>query len=336
LRDDLPFFAFLRRIRQARVIGRARSDDAMTTDDDGALHAAAIEWWVRETAGELVGEARAEFGAWLAADPAHARAYADIAGMFAQARELRPARRPQRRLARSGRAAAWGGLLAACVALLVWIGDLAIVLRADHRTGVGQRRTAILADGSRVELDGGSAIAVRFEPGRRQVTLLAGEAWFEVAPDTARPFVVEAAGGTVTALGTAFDVALDGNEARVAVGEHAVAVASGGARLVVEAGRQTAFEADAPARGTASVAGEAIGAWRRGALIVEDRPLGDVLTTLGRHRQGLVLCLRAATCARRVSGVFSAAEPLTALREIEFFLGLHAIQLTDYLIFLTE
>ncbi len=189
------------------------------------LHAAAIEWWVRETAGELVGEARAEFGAWLAADPAHARAYADIAGCSRRRGScVLPA---GRRGASRGRArGGMGRLLAACVALLVWIGDLAIVLRADHRTGVGQRRTAILADSSRVELDGNSAIAVRFEPGRRRVTLLAGEAWFEVAPDTARPFVVEAAGRIVTALGTAFDVALDGNGARVAVGEHAVAVAA--------------------------------------------------------------------------------------------------------------
>jgi len=308
----------------------------MTTEDDDAVHATAIDWWVREKAGELVGEARAAFDAWLAADPAHARAYADISGMFAEARALRPARREVARRERRPRLAAAAALLAACVALFVWIGDLGARLRADQWTGVGERRTELLADGSRVELDGASAIAVGFEPGRRRVTLLSGEAWFEVAPDAARPFVVEVAGGTVTALGTAFDVALDRNGARVAVGEHAVAVTSGGARLVVEEGRQTSFETDAPAQRTASVAAESIAAWRRGALVVEDRPLGDVLATLGRHRHGRVFCLRAATCARRVSGVFSAAEPLTALREIEFFLRLRAIHLTDYLILLTE
>ncbi|MBG0811571.1 FecR domain-containing protein [Methylosinus sp. H3A] len=306
------------------------------TTDDGALHAAAIEWWIRETAGELVGEARAEFDAWLAADPAHARAYADISGMFAQARELRPARRPQQRLARPGRAAAWGGLLAASIAIAVWFGDLSLLWRADHSTGVGERRTAILADGSRVELDGASAVAIHFEAGRRRVRLLAGEAWFEVAPDPARPFVVEAAGGEVTALGTAFDVALTAGGARVAVGEHRVAVASGGGKVIVAERQQTSFAAEAPAARPGDVAAEAIGAWRRGALVVEDRPLGEVLATFGRHRHGRVYCLWPSICARRVSGVFSAAEPLTALREIEFFLGLRAIHLTDYLIVLTD
>lgn len=147
--------------------------------------------------------------------------------------------------------------------------------------------------------------------------------------------MVEAAGGTATALGTAFDVALQQSGARVAVGAHSVAVASGGARVIVGERQETSFEAEAPARAPVSVAAENVAAWRRGALVV-DRPLGEVLATLGRYRHGAVICLRASTCARRVSGVFSTVEPLTSLREIAFFLGLRAVQLTSYLIFLTE
>jgi transmembrane sensor len=300
----------------------------------GAAHAAAIEWWVLAKSGDLSGERRAAFEAWRAADPAHARAYADIAGMFEEARALRPARAPARRASR--RPALAAAVLAASLAALAVFDDLAILLQADHATGVGQSRRVTLADGSHVELGAGSAIALRFEPGRRVVRLLAGEAWFEVAPDAARPFAVEAAGGTVTALGTAFDVALQKSGARVAVGEHSVAVASGGARVIVGERQATAFESAAPPPPPAPVAADAVAPWRRGALVVEDRPLGEVLATLGRYRHGAVFCLRASTCARRVSGVFSTAEPQAALREIEFFLGLRAAQLTSYLIFLSE
>lgn len=308
-------------------------EDEDRSDEGDAAHEAAIEWWVAAKAGDLAGERLAAFEAWLAADPAHAHAYRDIAGMFEEARALRPARKAPR--ARPARAAV-AALLAASLAAFAFFDDLAILLQADHATGVGESRVVTLADGSRVELSAGSAIALRFDAGRRGVRLLAGEAWFEVAPDPARPFVVEAAGGTATALGTAFDVALQQSGARVAVGEHAVAVASGGARVIVGERQETSFESQAPARAPAGVAAENVAAWRRGALVVEDRPLGEVLATLGRYRHGAVLCLRPSTCARRVSGVFSTAEPEAALREIEFFLGLRAARLTSYLVLLSE
>lgn len=308
-------------------------EDASRRDD---AHDAAIEWWVLEKAGKLEGEQRAAFETWLASDPIHASAYGNIAGMFEHVRALRPPRRVAAPRVVQRWPAAAAGLLAASLALFAWFDDLTILLRADHLTGVGETKSVTLEDGSRVELDAGSAIALHFEKGRRRLTLLAGEAWFEVAPDAARPFVVEAAGGTVTALGTAFDVAVQKGRVRVAVGEHAVAVASGGESVVVDAKQETSFEPRAPASAPTGVAAENVAAWRRGALVVEDRPLGEALETLGRYRRGYVYCLRASTCARRVSGVFATGEPLRALREIEYFLGLHATYVTNYLIFLSE
>jgi transmembrane sensor len=71
-------------------------------------------------------------------------------------------------------------------------------------------------------------------------------------------------------------------------------------------------------------------------LIVEDRPLGEVLAALGRYRHGVVYCATSAICGRSVTGVFATSNPLQALREIETSLGLHAIYLTRYLIFLHD
>ena len=80
------------------------------------------------------------------------------------------------------------------------------LLRSDFSTGTGETKSLTLADGSHVELNARSAIALHYDAGQRRVMLLAGEGWFEVSRDPARPFVVEAAGGTATALGTAFGV----------------------------------------------------------------------------------------------------------------------------------
>jgi ferric-dicitrate binding protein FerR (iron transport regulator) len=67
---------------------------------------------------------------------------------------------------------------------------------------------------------------------------LAGEALFEVEPGPSRRFVVEAAGGEITARGAAFDVSTGDARAEITVTEHAVDVMSAGARIRVEAGRQ--------------------------------------------------------------------------------------------------
>ncbi|MGO8848027.1 MAG: FecR family protein, partial [Methylocella sp.] len=181
-----------------------------------------------------------------------------------------------------------------------------------------------------------SAIALHFTPTQRRLTLLRGEAWFDVTPNPARPFAVEAMGGTVTALGTSFDIAVERDETRVTVTLHRVAVASGGQEIIVAEGQQSTFARGAPARAPAPSDVAQLTAWRRGKLIVADEPLSDVLTTLGRYRHGLVYCLRPAICARRVSGVFSMDNPLQALSEIETSLGLSAFRLSNYLIVLHE
>jgi transmembrane sensor len=147
--------------------------------------------------------------------------------------------------------------------------------------------------------------------------------------------VVEAGGGTVTALGTAFDVDIVANGVRVSVGEHAVRVASDGGTVEVAERQQTTYDAlSAPA--APAPAPRSLAAWRRGALIFEDRPLGEALAALGRYRRGRIYCVPTAICARPVTAVLPAGDPAQALREIETFLGLRSARVTDYLVFLYE
>jgi transmembrane sensor len=64
----------------------------------------------------------------------------------------------------------------------------------------------------------------------------------------------------------------------------------------------------------------------------ENERLGDVIEALSRYHRGFVYFSRPALRERRVTGLFGADDPMTALEEIELSLGLHAIRLTDYLI----
>lgn len=190
----------------------------------------AIDWWVRLSAGELTCDEQAAFDLWIASDPVNAAAFNDVLRMCGKLSALpRPARSNR---ARSASRRFWlagaGVLAAASLALLVGFDDLYVCLRADYYVGAGAPKLVTLADGSHVQLDARSAIKVNYAANERRLTLIEGEAWFEVAPDPARPFVVEAAGATISALGTAFDVALEKARARVVVTQHRVSIFSGG------------------------------------------------------------------------------------------------------------
>ncbi len=108
-----------------------------------------------------------------------------------------------------------------------WLGARHMNFPADsvavYRAAAWQQQTIALPDGSRVTLDAGSILKTRLTSRQRLLQLDRGEAYFEVARD-ARPFSVSAGITQVTALGTAFNVKLNGERTIVAVIEGKVSV----------------------------------------------------------------------------------------------------------------
>jgi transmembrane sensor len=94
-----------------------------------------------------------------------------------------------------------------------------------------------LADGSVVKLNRGAFLSERFSLTERRVRLDRGEAHFMVEPDPGRPFVVEAAGVAVRAVGTAFNVRIDSAAVEVVVTEGKVAVGTDDGGRTTEDGR---------------------------------------------------------------------------------------------------
>jgi transmembrane sensor len=206
-----------------------------------AAEQAALEWFARCDRG-LSAEQEAEFEAWLVADPRHATLFNEMAGtwrMLAQARAaavLAPATTPARPKPARPRWARWTLPLAAAASLaLAYVGYWRPThYAAETVTAVGAQRTLRLPDGSVVNLNTDSVIAADFSAAERRVRLARGEATFSVAKHAGRPFIVEAGGVAVRAVGTAFNVRLAAESLEVIVLEGRVEVndAQSGASLL--------------------------------------------------------------------------------------------------------
>ena len=294
----------------------------------------ASRWWVRLDGGDLSARERAEFEGWIAENPAHRATFADICALWGELDGLKgrfPAS-PKRPARHRPRLARWGLALAACLALLIVATP---AWRADYRSGIGETRTLRLGDGSTVYLGSDTALNVDLGPDTRRLTLLRGEAWFEVARDPARPFVVEAGKGSATALGTVYDVRHVGGDVQVAVVESRVAVTHPrGPTLTLKAGQQTAYGRDYGPSPPRPVDIDTVSAWRRGRMVFENQPLGEVITELNRHHRGYIAITDAAIQKRPVSGVFRTDRPLEVVAALESSLGLRSTRLADYLVLL--
>ncbi|MFT5571263.1 MAG: transmembrane sensor [Cryomorphaceae bacterium] len=82
-----------------------------------------------------------------------------------------------------------------------------------YKTAVGEISNVSLADGSTLKLNTDSEVLVNFSATQRDITLLKGEVFFEVAKNPSKPFVVAVGEDRITAIGTAFCVDLSMPEA---------------------------------------------------------------------------------------------------------------------------
>lgn len=309
---------------------------------------AAARWITARDAGTLTERDARELARWLARDPRHAEAFAQVEAFWRAmgssqvqaALRARSRRSPAPRLVAPLRARPRLAMaLAASLTLLVigGAGDAGITwLRSDAMTATGERRSVALADGSTIRLNTASAIAIDFTRSARTVRLIRGEAAFTVARDRDRPFTVIAGRGSTTALGTRFIVRQDGDQTDVTVTEHRVRVveaATPGARSIVSEGQSLRY-GPAGVQPVHRVNPGIADAWVQGTLVFDDRPLGEVVRELNRYHPGYIKVLGAGLAARRVSGGFSIADPIKAIDTLEHTLAIRSIRITDRLILL--
>lgn len=182
---------------------------------------------------------------------------------------------------------------------------------ADQRTTTGERRTVQLTDGSRLELAPGTRVDIDLDGSQRTLHLYAGELFVQVAPDARRPFEVEAGGGRMRALGTAFDVRNEAGKVRLVVTEHRVGVTlpTSPAPLTAQVGEGQAVDFDGShLSAVRPVDADAVTAWRRDRLVFHERPLGEVLDELARYHHGVLWTRDERLRELRVTGTFETAD----------------------------
>ena len=200
-----------------------------------------------------------------------------------------------------------------------------------YDTDVGQQMTFTLSDRSTVQLNTDTELLVRFTDDTRSIELRRGEAFFDVAHDSNRPFVVEAGLGSIQAVGTGFVVRVDRDLVEVTVTEGIVELKHesrnsvefsepddpAGAMPVAKLSEGYRVEYDRRVGSPAVVAPEELDralAWLQGLMIFEDQTLEEVLQEVGRYTETRLIIADSTLTELRVGGAFR-SDDLEALLE---------------------
>jgi transmembrane sensor len=298
---------------------------ASSRNDDEWIRAEAAEWLVRRSESDHDPAREAAFHSWRLADPRHERSYRRMVMLWGAITEqqalgaLEPLERPNLRKRwaawRERRAAAaqpgrlggldWGGAVAAMVVMAVLAAPFLVprltgqparsglsAVTQTYETVPGEIRRIALEDGSQVTLGADSTIRVVMSGDRREVGLVSGEAYFQVAHDKRHPFYVRARGANVRVVGTEFSVSVGKATTRVSVETGIVDVSNTGlpgetvsrrgqVRLTAGDG-VVAWQRD-NGRPLQTVHVENVAGWRSGRLAYQGAYLADILADISRY-----------------------------------------------------
>lgn len=352
---------------------------------DEALRETAAQWHDLIVQGDDAAQMRTSFEAWLNESPAHRSAYSAVerAWTFAANKAHEPqilALRHETALrltrhssvfvqTRLRRAAVFacvvaGGLLGAVLLSntdtnnTIPLADIRPVegvldfFRGGNAAGrlateKGERLTARFEDGSQVTLNTETKIETKFSAAERLVILSRGQALFEVAKDKNRPFIVETQGRRFVAVGTAFDVRVDGERVQITMVEGTVRVerkqrlrAAENAQpkestTLLRAGEQLIVDDKQLDRVRVANA-ERVTSWRLGQVIFEDTRLSDAVAELNRYSQSRIELTDPKLAELRISGAFATGRPTIFVEALTTYFPIRADQTDDETVVLTS
>jgi transmembrane sensor len=307
---------------------------AYEPDSTTSIAEQAAYWWQVFHDGEASAAEHREFADWVARSPERVAAYLETAQLHKALKEtsvrwpetsaeelIRAARsapaelvqlRPHASAVSEQRESRFAPRLAFALAasLIVAVGIAWTMFRQpeQYMTAFGEQRSVMLADGTRVTLNTASKIEVELGDKHRVVRLVQGEALFEVAHDTTRPFDVSAGNATVRAVGTQFNVDARAQLTTVIVVEGRVAFISGKAPVLVAGDRLVVGAAGTATLSHGNNVSAAL-AWTRHQLVFERRALGEVAAEFNRYNRGRITIETASLREQEVTGVFQSNDP---------------------------
>lgn len=289
----------------------------------------AAAWHARLQESDATEQDFQEWQTWLASSPEHKRMFREVEdawyligcvdpSLHASELESAASRRSESSGARRFRTSS--ALLAVAVVSVVAIG-LALMQfevpwgASRYATAKSEQRSVRLPDGTRITLGGESRLQSRFTDHSREITLAYGEAFFEVAQDPARPFVVRIRGTEIHALGTAFNVRAASDRVLVSVTEGRVALipaepdargspavrAAEEGRAILHAGQQVALDRSGQIAQSNKAPAD-MATWRQGRFEYRGEELGRVVEDLNRYSDRRITLEDAGVSKLRYSG----------------------------------
>jgi transmembrane sensor len=254
---------------------------------------------------------RREFLIWLNEHPQHKQAYENVERHWQWMEPLKSMPFEARREALNYRprskyrlnAYATAALIVLSLGLSVYWQQTGLIFPKTYQVAKGERQTIKLADGSRLELNTDSVVKVNINPWRREVELLRGEVYFQVAHDSVRPFKVRSGRGVITDIGTAFEVYRQAGKTLVAVQEGIVDVETNKRRRLT-ANQQISYADNGEFLPVQNQPIESLTAWRQGKLIFHARRLDDALAEMARYHNKKIRLEDNKLAALRISGAF--------------------------------
>ncbi|MHC1548061.1 FecR family protein [Phyllobacterium sp. K27] len=319
-------------------MGRKSSDEDAPQDiytHPDPIADEALEWFARLQTGGRDPAVVGEFEAWLAADPRHSVEFRKLQAIWGSSELEGAAKRVGRQLKRPGGSILSRGEkqsfqgrwtvgvagLAAMLIVLIFVHQLPMLMlqwRADYISETGKQTTVTLPDGSTMILNTDSAASIDFDGSRRNVTLLQGEAYFNVIRDPDHPFQVTSAFTRVEAKGTAFSVRMESSSELVVLehGRVGVTLLSDSRDSVdLEPGQIVTATEHRLSRVT-SVDTATEFAWLQGRMSFYDQPFSQVIARLQRYYRGHIILADAQIGQTIVSGNYRLDDPEGAIRSL--------------------
>jgi transmembrane sensor len=273
----------------------------------------AAVWLARLRGPNRVAEVEEGFRQWLSARPEHATAFEMATETWDRSAGLQ--RRPLEHAGWKHGAVrmsyARAMTVAATVAGCAILGTTWYLGSDSVFTRVGEQRTLALEDGSRVHMNTDTCVIVLYTQGERRIRLEKGEALFDVARQSGRPFIVEAGDRRIRALGTTFVVRREARDISVTLVEGKVAVAAatrdggdgGASERILDPGERLTLSDKRPATLDRPVLDKLM-AWQRGQIAFDNTLLAEAVDEMNRYSSIKLEVEMPETAAVRVSGLF--------------------------------
>lgn len=294
--------------------------------DPNSIRQQAADWLVHFESRPDSEQRDEVFEEWLAQDQQHRRIYDQMRGLWSAARP------PNRnRLKKSVGTVILSFAAALCFFVLPWD-----VWQADYRSAKGEILSVTLPDGSKATLNTDSAINIDFDPDRRQVHVVQGEALFSVSHAHNRPFIVSTSRVTAEALGTRYSVATTEALNVVTVYESRVRVRARNNANQINLTAGTRAEISQYGIHTGTTALRDRPDWADQRLVFDRTPLASVVERLAEYHPGVLTLRPLPEINRQFTGVLPANDHRAAVALLCEAMGLKVRHFTPWIALLSE